>query len=259
MKIHGVSLGTYHDQCPYLAGRTFTSENMMVTGIDEAGLNHLLFHGFRHFGPHFFRPVCEECHQCIPLRIPIASFEFSRNMRRVLKKAQDLQVNVSSPEPTEEKYRLYQAHLRRFSPQTDSVYESFKEAFFFGSPFGREMQFFQDGELLGVSHFDITDTLLSAVYCYWDPEKEAFGPGTLAILKELEFAIQRGLRYVYLGYYVPENPHMNYKARFRPNEMLREEGSWIPLYDRGNHLVHPGAPEEGFRPFTRIAQEDVTP
>lgn len=255
MKIQGVPLGNFRTDCPYLPNQTFTSENMMVADIDEEGLDHLLAFGFRHFGTHFFRPVCENCHQCIPIRVRVDRFKFSRNMRRVLKKAASLTATVGRPEPTREKYRLYLSHLNRFSAEERSGYESFREAFFSGSPFGREFRIFDAGKLVAVAHFDLTSTLLSAVYCYWDPERESLGLGTLAILKELEYALEQGLRHVYLGYYVPGSRHMSYKARFRPNELLLEEGAWVPFYNRDREAVDPDAPRRGFIPITRIASE----
>lgn len=255
MKIQGLPLGNFRTDCPYLPNRSFTSENMMVADIDEEGLEHLLSLGFRHFGTHFFRPICKTCHQCIPIRVRADRFEFSRNMRRVLKKADSLTTAVGPPEPTREKYSLYLSHLKRFSAEERSGYESFREAFFNGSPFGREFHIFEKGNLAAVAHFDLTSTILSAVYCYWNPEREALGLGTLAILKELEYAREQGLRYVYLGYYVPGSKHMSYKARFRPNELLLEEGAWVPFYNRDREPVDPDAVRKGFIPTTRIASE----
>jgi arginine-tRNA-protein transferase len=255
MKIQGVHLGNFETGCPYLPDRRFTSEDMVVADIDEQGLDYLLSLGFRHFGSHFFRPVCKTCHQCIPIRVPVESFEPSRNMRRVLKKASSLTTEIRGPEATEEKYRLYLSHLNRFPVVERSGYESFREAFFTPLPFSRELDIFDGEELVAVAHFDLTATLLSAVYCYWNPKRESLGLGTLAILKEMEYARNRGLRHVYLGYYVPESRHMNYKARFQPNEILLREGAWVAFSDRGGETPLPGPDGMGFIPVTRIVPE----
>lgn len=256
MEIRGVPIGTYETPCPYISGNVFLSENVFIKEIDEEGIDYLLSIGFRHFGEHFFRPLCSECHQCIPLRIPVKDFKLSRNMKRTLKKSSDLELVVSrEPEPTMEKYELYHEHLRRFEEDNSASYQSFVQSFFEPSPYSRELAIYRDGKLLSVSHFDITSRSLSAIYCYWSPEGEPYSPGTLSVLKEMEIAGDEGVEYVYLGYFVPENRHMRYKARFRPNEALVHEGLWLPLYNRHKELVHPEILEMGFTPVTTLLSE----
>ena len=49
--------------------------------------------------------------------------------------------------------------------------------------------------------------------------------GTYAILKQLQWAKESGRKFVYLGMYVANNSHLNYKARFGPQERLFD-GKW---------------------------------
>jgi arginine-tRNA-protein transferase len=67
---------------------------------------------------------------------------------------------------------------------------------------------------------------LSAVYTYFDPQFEKLSLGTYAILKQMQLAENTGRKYVYLGLYVAENQHLNYKARFTPQERLID-GRWV--------------------------------
>jgi hypothetical protein len=50
--------------------------------------------------------------------------------------------------------------------------------------------------------------------------------GTFNILSLLASARERGLPHVYLGYHVAGCRSMEYKRKFRPNEVLRPNGTW---------------------------------
>ena len=61
---------------------------------------------------------------------------------------------------------------------------------------------------------------MSSIYFYHRPDWRPDGPGTFSALKEIEFARQSGRRWVYLGYWIPENASMRYKSNFGPHEIL---------------------------------------
>lgn len=248
-------MGRFNTPCPYLEGLTFESETIIIREIDAEGLNFLLSIGFRHFGEHFFRPLCQECHQCIPIRVPVEAFSFNRNFRRVLRKNRYLQVEIGELEPTEEKFELYNIHSERFEQNGAPRYEDFKHSFFENAPFGRELRISADKKLIAVSHMDVTPESLSAIYCYWNPDYSRLGLGTYAVLRQLALAKQRGSKYVYLGYYVHENSHMNYKAKYRPIEALLTEEHWVPLTDHSEGRVRSDVVEHGFIAQTRLESE----
>ena len=80
------------------------------------------------------------------------------------------------------------------------------------------------GRLLGVAVTDFASSGLSAVYTFFDPTERARGLGTYSILRQIELARERGLPHVYLGYWIARHPKMDYKARFRPLELLGPQG-----------------------------------
>jgi arginyl-tRNA--protein-N-Asp/Glu arginylyltransferase len=49
------------------------------------------------------------------------------------------------------------------------------------------------------------------------------------VLAIIAAARERRLPYVYLGYYVEGCASLEYKARFRPNEVLQSDGIWRPF------------------------------
>ncbi|MEM9587021.1 MAG: arginyltransferase, partial [Planctomycetota bacterium] len=81
------------------------------------------------------------------------------------------------------------------------------------------------GRLIGVAIVDAGQSSLSAVYTYFDPLVNKYSVGTYAILTQLQWAIDHDYQWLYLGMYVADNSHLNYKARFRPQQRLIE-GEW---------------------------------
>lgn len=255
MMIKGIPFGIQETSCPYIDGETFYSETLYVPEIDEEGLDALLSIGYRHFGADYFRPVCDHCGKCIPLRVPAAGFPFTRNRRRVLRRGDSLSVELRDPEEDHEKYELYLKHGERFEEGGDDDYEGFVETFFRHMPFGKVLEIRRKGRLIAASHIDMTSTSLSAIYSYWDPEESRLGLGTYSVLKEIELAAERNIPYVYLGYYVEENRHMSYKKRFTPNEGLMQEGKWMPLFDKEGGVCSPELLSHGFLPVLRMEQD----
>jgi arginine-tRNA-protein transferase len=46
-------------------------------------------------------------------------------------------------------------------------------------------------------------------------------------MKEVEFCLDSGRRWLYLGLFVRECPSMNYKANFKPYELRSPDGTWV--------------------------------
>ena len=67
---------------------------------------------------------------------------------------------------------------------------------------------------------------MSAIYFFYDPELRARSLGTFNVLCLLEECIVRGLTHLYLGYFVEGCRSLEYKANFKPNEVLRPDGQW---------------------------------
>lgn len=239
MSIQGYVIGESSGVCPYLAGRTATHEQIVVQSLSEEDLDALLAAGYRHFGSYFFRPVCMACHKCVPLRVPLAGYRFPRSGRRLLNRNERFLVTLERPQPSREAFELYLRHKERFDAPPGSAeerYAEFVESFFHPFPFSYQLSVYDEERLIAVSHLDMTSRAISAVYCYYDDRYRRESLGSFAIYKEIETALNRGLDFVYLGYYIAENPHMSYKVRYRPNETLREEGRWEELLDMGENF-----------------------
>jgi arginyl-tRNA--protein-N-Asp/Glu arginylyltransferase len=89
-----------------------------------------------------------------------------------------------------------------------------------------EWTYYLGRRLIAVAYVDALAEALSAIYCYYDPADKARSLGTFNVLSLLASARERGLPHVYLGYYVAGCRSMEYKRNFRPNEVLRSDGTW---------------------------------
>jgi len=239
-------------RCGYFEHLEYTSEHFFAYEAGEEQLEILLDRGFRHFGPYFFRPVCKECSRCIPIRIPVRQYKITKSMRRLLNKNDNLREIIGGPVPTEEAFALYTLHKQRFSDGWTESYDSFVESFFSETAGARQFSMYLDGKLVGVNHFDETERVISAVYTYYTDTHSSRSLGSYAIARLLQLAAERGKKYVYLGYYIEENRHMRYKARFYPNEMSTSDGKWIPLMNMSNKCENYDAVKRGFIPSSRL-------
>ena len=226
MVVEGYHLEQTETKCPYLENRLFTSNNLIINIIDEEGIEAMLEAGYRHFGAYFFKPECTTCHECLPIRIPIKDFGFSRSEKRVLKRAAHFKVVfIDNPVPDMTKFNLYKDHKKRFEEADLESYENWVSSFFSDQSFNKSMEIRDGDTLVAVIHLDVTGRIVSAVYCYWNGAYASFSPGKLSILIGIQTAIEAGLEYYYLGYYIKDNKHMSYKVNYKPNQIL-EDGVW---------------------------------
>jgi arginine-tRNA-protein transferase len=183
--------------------------------------------GFRRSGDLVYRPHCEQCRACVPVRIPVRAFVPDRSQRRCLKQNADLVGRIVAAQRTDEQLALYQQYLRHRHPDggmDDHGAGEFDQFLIGRWSHGRFLEIREPGEpgqrgrLLAVAVTDVTDNALSAVYTFYAQDAAARGLGTLAILRQIEWAVREGLEHVYLGYWIRGHAKMDYKRRFHALE-----------------------------------------
>lgn len=215
--------------CSYLAGREATT--LFVdpsTPISGALYTTLSQRGFRRSGEFLYRPHCEACQACIPVRLPVARFAWRRRHRRLLRQHATLTVEEQPARFDSELYQLYARYIHARHHDGD-MYPPSEEQFrgFLVSNWSdtRFYCFRRAGTLVAVAVVDRLLDGMSAVYTFYDPDDTRAGYGNLAILWQLQRCQREGLPYLYLGYWVDGCRKMAYKSEFLPAERLID-GHW---------------------------------
>jgi len=224
------------EPCPYRPGETARMPlRLPVRALTPEETDMHFARGDRRHGRLLYRPTCPTCCACEAIRLDLETFRISRTQRRTLRRGDRmLRTELGPPSVDAARVALYEKHKRG----RDLVVGSGKpldEKGYFGFLVDRclesiELRYFLDDELVGVAVTDRGAESLSAVYCFFDPDHPTLSIGTYSILKQVEKARAWGCRYLYLGLYIADNPHMNYKGRFLPHERLTG-GAWR-VFDR---------------------------
>jgi arginine-tRNA-protein transferase len=218
--------------CSYLPQRYSRSQvatpSHVINGFVYSELVRL---GFRRSGLFVYRPHCERCNACTPVRVPVAQFQPNRTQKRVTKQHSDLIATFVPLTFKHEHYALYLRYQNARHPgggMDQDSHEQYRH-FLLQSNVNTHLVEFRQGDVLRmVSIVDQLSDGLSSVYTFYDPQVEGASFGTYNILWQIASAKELGLPNLYLGYWIDQSPKMMYKRNFKPIEGM-VEGQWRPL------------------------------
>jgi arginine-tRNA-protein transferase len=220
--------------CGYLPDQLWSLEYEMVASLTAEEYLGRILQGWRRFGGMLFRPRCQGCQACQSLRVDVEHFRPNRSQRRAARdNASQVQLRIGRPTVSRAKLQLYdlyhsfQADLKGWPQHPAKDPASYRESFVHNPPFTEEWCYYLGSQLIGVGYVDDLPGGLSAIYFFYDPVQRQRCLGTWNVLTVLAEAARRGRSYAYLGYYVPGCRSLEYKASFKPNQILLPDGRWV--------------------------------
>ncbi len=194
--------------------------------ISSTIYSELVRHGFRRSGTFTYRPRCDICHQCVPVRVVAEDFQPTRSQRRCFKRHHDLNATIHALQDKTEYFELYSRYQEvrhRDGGMDDDSPEQYRNFLLQSHVDTLLVEFRENHVLRMVSVIDVLQDGLSAVYTFYDPDVPQASFGIYNVLWQIELCRKLQLPYLYLGYWIAGSRKMAYKGKFQPLQGLKDD------------------------------------
>jgi len=224
--------------CSYLPERLARSQVATPDHlIDTNVYGKLVQTGFRRSGTFIYRPFCDQCSACVPVRVVVDHFSPNRTQRRTWKHQQDIIATQRELYYHPDHYALYLQYQtnRHYGGEMDfDSCEQYQNFLLQSNVNSKIVEFNKNGQLCMISIIDKLPDGISSVYTFFDPNIQGTSLGTYSILWQIQQCSTLRLPYLYLGYWIKANQKMAYKANFQPlQSLIRRKWRKLEANDTG--------------------------
>lgn len=223
---------TPEHKCSYLENRDaitlFVDPDYPIVMNQYSALAKL---GFRRSGSNIYRPHCNDCGLCIPVRVPADEFKPNRSQRRNQSLNSDISFSVKDAAYDQEHFELYRRYMKgrhAGGGMDNDEPESYENLIAANWSHSKLLEFRLEEKLIMIAVIDCFNDGVSAVYTFFDPEFPKRGLGVFGVLSEIEYTKSLNLDWLYLGYWNPKTNKMSYKSNYQPLEFFNgHDWEWL--------------------------------
>lgn len=211
--------------CPYLANRKWTTHFFYAEKMNPETYEQMMLQGWRRNSFVFYQNQCENCNECIPIRVDVDNFKPSKSQRRIMKKNQDVSIKSEITTFREEDLELFNRYSSKWHNTEEPMDRDSYLNFIYSPVPSMIMRYYLKENLIGIAWIDILKNSLSSVYFAFDPQYKERRLGTFSIIEEIKLCKKIRKKWLNLGFYVKDCQKMSYKANFTPYQLVID-GKW---------------------------------
>ncbi len=166
------------------------------------------------------------------LRMPAKDLQESAAAVAIRKKCSAFTFSYHKAKITNKANELYSLYLHSIDFEAAESCSSYLYHPYFENPFNSKMLQINDGKnLIALGYFDLGKHSMAGILNFYDPAYKKYSLGKFLMLKKLDYARAKNLKYYYTGYISTESNKFDYKIfpdKQAVEVFLPKEKIWTP-------------------------------